>query len=287
MSDYVVAGRSLGTSLGVATMVGSELGLVTVMYAAQKGFTGGLAALHIALVAGIVTLLVGMTGFIVEPLRRLGVMTIPEFYERRFGTKVRILGGLLLAVSGILNMGLFLKAGSLFVTAVTGMQDPLALKITMTVLLLLVLAYVMTGGMMAVVLTDYVQFVVLSFGLIVACAFSYREVGWSGITDAVEAVHGAAGFDPLNGDGFGLGYVVWMAFTAGLVSCAIWQTAVSRALSLKDPDQVRRLYRLSSIGFVIRFLIPNFLGVCALAYVGSVLSCPRSSFLVVRWRLLK
>ncbi|MEM1249500.1 MAG: sodium:solute symporter family protein [Acidobacteriota bacterium] len=267
MSDYVVAGRSLGTSLGVATMIGSELGLVTVMYSAQKGFTGGLAAFHIAVVAGMVTLLVGLTGFIVEPLRQHGVMTIPEYYERRFGRGVRILGGLLLAASGILNMGLFLKAGSIFLTSVTGLDDPFALKVTMTVLLLLVLAYVMTGGMMAVVLTDYVQFVVLSCGLLLSCFLAWRAVGWKEIVAAVETVHGAAGFDPFDGDGFGLRYVIWMAFTAGLVSCAIWQTAVARALSLRDPEDVKRLYRLSSVGFLVRFLIPNFLGVCALAYV--------------------
>ena len=55
MSDYVVAGRSLRPFLAVATMVGTELGLVTVMCSAQKGFTGGFAAFHIGLVAGVVT----------------------------------------------------------------------------------------------------------------------------------------------------------------------------------------------------------------------------------------
>ena len=78
MSDYVVAGRSLKSFLAIATMIGTELGLVTVMYAGEKGFTGGFAAFHIGLVAGVVTLLVGITGFIVVPLREAGVMTIPE-----------------------------------------------------------------------------------------------------------------------------------------------------------------------------------------------------------------
>ncbi len=98
MAGYLVAGRSLGTALSVAAMTGSELGLITVMYQAQKGFTGGLAAMHIALVAGLAALAVGLTGFIVVPLRRMGVMTIPEFYARRFGPRTRILGGVLLAM---------------------------------------------------------------------------------------------------------------------------------------------------------------------------------------------
>src|ERR687890_643972 len=58
MGDFVVAGRSLNSYLGIATMLGSEIGLVTVMYAAQKGFAGGLAAFYIGLVGGILCLLV-------------------------------------------------------------------------------------------------------------------------------------------------------------------------------------------------------------------------------------
>ena len=49
VTDFIVAGRGLKTYLAVATMVGTELGLVTVMYAAQMGFTGGFAAFHIGL----------------------------------------------------------------------------------------------------------------------------------------------------------------------------------------------------------------------------------------------
>ena len=41
MATFVVAGRGLGTALSVAAMTGSELGLITVMYQAEKGFTGG------------------------------------------------------------------------------------------------------------------------------------------------------------------------------------------------------------------------------------------------------
>ena len=103
VTDFIVAGRGLRTLLAVATMIGTELGLVTVMYSAQKGFNGGFAAFHIALASAIVALVVGISCFIVVPLRTMKVMTIPEFYERRFGRGVRILGGTILAFSGILN----------------------------------------------------------------------------------------------------------------------------------------------------------------------------------------
>ena len=264
MSDFVVAGRSLKSHLGVATMIGTELGLVTVMFAAEKGFTGGFAAFHIAVCAGIVCLVVGWSGFIVVPLRRMGVMTIPEYYGRRFGRGVRILGGLILALSGILNMGMFLKAGSIFVVEVTGLPDSTTNWI-LTGLLALVLFYTILGGMFSIVLTDYVQFVVLSVGLIVTTLFALNELGWENIVRGVETLKGAGGFDPIASEAFGADYVIWMFF-GGLVSCAIWQTAVMRACSAHSVEDVKRIYVWSSIGFLIRFLIPNFLGLCALVY---------------------
>jgi len=267
MSDYVVAGRSLKSFIAIATMVGTEMGLVTVMYSAQKGFTGGFAAFHIGLSAGIVTLIVGLTGFIVVPLRELGIMTIPEFYEKRFGRGTRIFGGVLLAGAGILNMGMFLKAGALFLTALTGLHDPTHVNIVMSLLIALVLGYTILGGMVSVVITDYVQFVVLSFGMLFSCLAAWRHLGWANIVATVKTVHKEAGFDPFDLQGFGPSYVVWMIFTAGLVSCAVWQTAVMRACAAESTRVVRRLYIWSSIGFMIRFMLPQFLGICALTYM--------------------
>ena len=173
VSDFLVVGRLIKTRLGVATMIGSELGLVTAMFAAQKGFTGGFAAFHIGILALLACLVVGFTGMIVVRLRELKVMTIPEYYEKRFRSRgLRVYGGAILALAGILNMGLFLKAGATFVMGLTGMNDPAVINIVMTVMILLVLFYTILGGMMSVVITDYIQFVVLTFGLIVAVAMS-------------------------------------------------------------------------------------------------------------------
>lgn len=266
MADFVVAGRSLKSLLAIATMIGSELGLVTVMYSAQKGVTGGFASFHIGLIAGAMTLMVGLTGVIVVPLRRLGVMTIPEYYEKRYSRGVRILGGLILAAAGILNMGLFLKAGALFVTGLTGMQDPFAVNIVMTVLIVLVLIYTTLGGMISVVITDYLQFVLLSIGLLVTCALAVNEIGWSTIVETVRTMKGEAGFDPFHEEGFGYDYIGWQVVLA-FSSCAVWQTAVLRACSAESLQVVKRLYTWSSIGFLIRFMLPQFLGICAVTYL--------------------
>ena len=263
LSGYLVAGRSLGTALSIATMTGSELGLITVMYQAQKGFTGSFAALHIGLASGIVALAVGLTGFIVVGLRQARVMTIPEYYERRFDRSTRILGATLLALGGILNMGLFLRVGSQFVVGATGMSDQLVVGV-MIALLMLVLFYTVMGGMVSVVLTDYVQFAVLSIGLIALVIMSVSHLGYGEIVDTVVATRGLSSFDPT--DEFGTGYIAWMG-VLGLVNCAIWPTAVTRALAARDVGVVKRQYTFSSISFMIRYLLPTFLGIAAFVFV--------------------
>ncbi len=271
MANYIGAGRKVGTWLGVATMTGTELGLVTVMYSAQKGFSGGFAAFHIAVIAGVATLFVGLTGFIVGPLRRARVLTIPEFYEKRFNKSIRVIGGIMLVFGGVLNMGLFLKAGSMFIVGVTGLaSDGEVLKWVMVGLLVMVLIYTTLGGMISVILTDYVQFVVLSFGLLVATGMAVSKLGWSKIFETVHTELGDAGFNPtIEGTGFGWSYILWMLVTAGLIGSAVWPTAVSRALAMRSEKALKQQYCWSSISFAVRFLIPYFWGICALVFISA------------------
>jgi SSS family solute:Na+ symporter len=280
MKDFVTAGQSLGTALGVATLTGTELGLITVMYSAQKGFTGGFAAFHIALVAGIVTFFVGASGFIIYRLRAMEVLTIPEYYRRRFGRKTQILGGVMMAFGGILNMGLFLKVGSMFLVGITGLTDqnlPLpeawglpgipALPAIMIFLLSLVLIYTCLGGMLSVVLADYVQFVVLSFGLLLTSVLAIYKLGWDNIFAGVEQFMGTEGFDPTVAEGgFGVEYIIWMGFV-GLIGCAVWPTSVARALSAESPKTVKKQFMFASISYLIRFLVPYFWGICAFVFI--------------------
>lgn len=268
LSDYIVAGRGMRTALGIATLTGTEMGLVTVMYSAQKGFTGGFAAFHIGLMSGVVAFFIGVTGFIVTRLRREEVLTIPEYYGKRFGKTAQIIGGVMLSFGGILNMGMFLKAGSMFIVGVTGLPDHgWVLNGVMIALLGLVLTYTVLGGMVSVILTDYVQFVVLSFGLFLATFLAIAKVGWSPVFETLASVKGEAAFNPMTAEsGFGTSYVTWMVFM-GLVNCALWPTAVARALASDSEATVRKQYMWSSISFTIRNIVPYFWGICAFVWI--------------------
>ena len=57
-SSFMIADQKLGLSLGVTSMLGTELGLITVMYNAQTGAKDYFSAFHIGLMGFIVTLVV-------------------------------------------------------------------------------------------------------------------------------------------------------------------------------------------------------------------------------------
>jgi len=267
MTNFVGAGRAVGPWLGIATLTGTEMGLITVMYSAQKGFTGGFAAFHIGVIAGVVAFIIGVTGFIIVRLREHKVLTIPEFYEKRFGRRTRILGGVMLAFGGLLNMGLFLKVGAKFIVGITGM-NPNDINLVMVGLLTLVLIYTVIGGMISVVITDYIQFVILSIGILVTAIYAITEVGWLNIIDTLATYKKEdSGFNPLSAQGnFGAEYVAWMGFL-GIVNCALWPTAVARALAMESTAAVRKQFTWSSVSFAIRIIIPTLLGICAYVFV--------------------
>ena len=264
-SDFMIAGRNVNLALSVVTMLGTELGLITVMYTAQTGVNGLFASFHIGLAAFVVTLLIGITGFVVVRLRELEVKSIPEYYQLRFGKKVRIIGALLLVVGGILNMGLFLKVGAIFIQSIFGL-DPQGstLIIIMLVLLVLVLIYTMSGGMISVIVTDYIQYVVLSIGFMFAVFYSINYFGWSGIFLKLEGLRSYEQiYNPIENKGFA--YISWQV-VLGFVSAVIWPTAITRVLAIKDVKMVKSQYIWSSISFLSRFIIPCFLGICAFIY---------------------
>jgi len=270
-STFMIADRKVGLYLGVATMLGTELGLITVMYNSQTGVLNHFSAFHIGLFAFIVTLTVGLTGTVVVKLRELQVKSIPEYYEIRFGRKVRILGAFLLVLGGILNMGLFLKVGAIFVQGIFGI-DPSGstLPIIMISLLVMVLIYTMLGGMISVIITDYIQFVVLSTGLIVSVIISIIHFGWSNIFIELETLtnRSAAIYNPIQSRG---GFYITWQLVLGFVSAVVWPTAITRALSLDSPETVRKQYLWSSVSFLIRFMVPCFLGICAYVFYGGII----------------
>ncbi|MFC1724856.1 sodium:solute symporter [candidate division KSB1 bacterium] len=268
LGDFIVAGRNLRLFLAIATLTGTELGLVTVMYNAELGFRGGFSAFHIGIIEAGCIAAIGVTGFIVYKLRESKVMTIPEFYGKRFGIKVRWVGGVILALSGILNMGLFLQAGSRFMIGITGVgigSD--VTKIVMSVMLIMVLIYTAMGGMVSVVILDYIQFVVLSIGMGILTFFTIKAVSWESLF-SLEALktHGSGWFNPLEQPEFGITYIIWM-FLVSLSAGVLWQAVTMRVLASKSPKVAQHMFKLFTITGLARRIVPMLWGIGAFIFI--------------------
>jgi len=263
VEHFLLAGREMDVYLGIASLAATEFGVVTCMYTAQNGYTKGFAGATPGILSCVAMFLVGYTGFCIKPLRDSGVMTIPELFERKYGAGVRWLAGVVIVLGGLLNMGVFLRIGGEFLVVACGF-DARYLEITMTILLVAVAVYTIMGGMLSVLVTDFLQFVVMSAGLIVVTFLILDKVGWSTMVDTVQRKYGDGGFNPFVNADMGWKYVLFnlLLNTAAVLT---WQTSIARVLSAKDTETGRKVYTRTAFFFVCRFLIPGIWGIAALS----------------------
>lgn len=265
VEHFLVAGREMDVFLGIASLAATEFGIVTCMYTAEAGYKYGFSGTTPGICQALAMLLIGTTGFCIRPLRDSGVMTIPELLDRRFGPRVRWAAGLVIVLGGLLNMGIFLRIGGEFLVLVCGLNSStFPLEWMMTLLLVMVTVYTILGGMLSVLVTDFLQFVVMSAGLLVVTILVLTDVGWDKLAATVAEQHGPGGFNPFVHPELGWPYVMFQALvtTAAVLT---WQTSIARVLAAKDTVTGQRIYTRTSFFFVCRFLIPGLWGIAALA----------------------
>jgi SSS family solute:Na+ symporter len=281
VEHFLLAGREMNLYLGIASLAATEFGIVTCMYTAQNGYDKGFAGATPGLLQALAMLLVGLTGFCVKPLRDAGVMTIPEMFDKRFGARVRWLSGVVIVLGGLLNMGVFLRTGGDFLVVVCGF-DIKYLVWMMAALLIAVAVYTILGGMLSVLITDFLQFVVMSIGLIAVTILILWKIGWTTLTNTVTQHYGAGGFNPFVNPTMGWEYVLFNAML-NLAAVLTWQTTIQRLLAAKDTRTGQRIYTRTSFFFVCRFLIPAVWGIAALACATPLLAGEKSVMAMPRF----
>ncbi len=267
LSDFLVAGREVGLYLGISTLAATEIGTITFMYYAELGYKTGFASFINGLVAGCVMIVIGRTGFIIKRLRELRLMTVPEYFQVRYSRNLRVLTGVLVAIGGILNMGVFLKIEGMFLATISGI--PLEyLKAVMTGILLLELIYTVLGGMVSIVITDFIQFVALSLGTIVVTIACIHSAGWANMHDAVWKTMGEGGFSPLANPEYGWAYILFQVFI-WLAVDTCWQTTAMRTFSARDSETSRKVFTWTGVVFLGRGMMPMLWGIAALTVLGA------------------
>ena len=161
--DYAVAGRALPFYIVTATVFSTWFGSEAVLGIPATFLNEGLAGI-VADPFGSSLCLIFVGIFFAKPLYRLNLLTIGDYYRKRFGRTVEICTTIAIVVSYLGWVAAQIKAlGLVFFVLSDG-------YISQTTGMLLgsgsILIYTLFGGMWAVAITDFIQMIVVVVGLL-------------------------------------------------------------------------------------------------------------------------
>jgi SSS family solute:Na+ symporter len=280
VSHFTVAGREVGMWLGLdMSMLAEGIGLISIANACQQGFVNGFSVIWLNL-GGLLLIdipLFGIIGLGIKRYRATNVQTLPQFYEMRYGRAVRIFAGITLALGGVLNMAIFPIVGSQFLTEFLNIPNRVLLDLgfyqfgsfhlVLFIVLSLACFFTMIGGMMAVILTDYIQSILIFISITVISVLILKATGLSGIREAIDTHLGDAAFNPLSTRSIGPVFVV--VFLLGAVTHRLaFPPSLQKMSAAKSPEVVRKMFLLSTIFGQGRGMLLVVWGVGALALFG-------------------
>jgi len=171
MEDYLVAGRRLPFYLALPTVVatwfgaGSSMGVSGTVY--SQGFYGVIAD---PFGCSLALLIAGL--FFAAPFRRLKLVTISDLLGHAYGPIFERFSSLIVLPFYIGTLASQMLAMGYVFQIVSGAQ----LEIGILLGAIIVVMYTISGGMWAVTLTDFIQFGLLSLGLIIILPICFEQV---------------------------------------------------------------------------------------------------------------
>ncbi|MFH1716976.1 MAG: sodium:solute symporter [Planctomycetota bacterium] len=233
--EYFLAGKSLRWPVIGLALFATNISTVHLVSLAEEGYTNGLAYGNFEWMAPFTLIILAL--FFAPFYIRSRVTTLPDFLEKRYSRASRDWLALLSIISAIfIHIGFSLYAGAVVLEGMFGIG-----KMTSIILIATLTGfYTIVGGLMAVVLTESVQTIILLLGAIILTAISYAKVGgWSGIAESVDPIKLTV--LRAHGDESGL---PWYSVLLGYPIIGIWywctdQTIVQRVLGAKDENHAR------------------------------------------------
>ena len=180
-SDYLVGGRRLGHLLATFSIFATWFGAETVI-----GSAGAIHAEGITLASaepfgyGLCLILIGL--LLARPLWDRGLTTLADLHRQRFGVGVERLAAVLLIPSSVLWAAAQVRAFGQVISSAGAIDVEAAI----TLGALFIVGYTAFGGLLADAVTDVLQGVLLSFGLIVTLVAVIQQVG--GPAEAVSLI---------------------------------------------------------------------------------------------------
>ncbi|EMI45072.1 SSS sodium solute transporter superfamily [Rhodopirellula sp. SWK7] len=248
--EYFLAGKSLGwASIGLA-LFATNISTLHLVSFAQNGFDTGLLNGNFEWMAGFTLVLLGL--FFAPFYIRSGISTLPDFLERRYNRTCRdCLAFVSVLTAIVIHIAFALLTGGII------LEELLEIPMIYSLLVLCVLTgiYTIVGGLLAVVVTESIQTIVLLTGAALITYFALWELGgtadspggWDGWQNLLSILQREGETEKLSmlrphGDPDGM---PWYAVLLGYPVLGIWywcadQTIVQRVLGAKDEQHARQ-----------------------------------------------
>src|SRR6185437_7628521 len=257
--DFAVAGRRLPMYIVTATVFATWFGSETVLGIPasfiKDGFSGVIAD---PFGSSLCLIIVGL--FFARPLYRMNLLTIGDYYRKRFSRPVEMLTTLCIVISYLGWVGAQIKALGLVFNVVSdgSITQPTGMVIGAAT----VLVYTMLGGMFSVAITDFIQMIIIVVGML--------YIGWevSGLAGGVTGVISKAASDgkfhllPAPNAKEVLGFfAAWITMMLGSIP---QQDVFQRVQSSKDEATAGRSSILGGVLYFCFAFIPMFLAYSAM-----------------------
>ncbi|UOE46227.1 Na+:solute symporter [Mucilaginibacter sp. SMC90] len=211
----------------------------------------GSIAYKSGLVSNVIQLTMAISGllvarFVAAKWKQTGAVTAADYLGRRFGLKTQQFYTYL-----ILLLSLFSTAAVLYpVGKMVHVATPFSLNACIIVIGLMIVLYTAAGGLWAVLVTDVIQFVILSAAVIIVIPIALKEIGGPA---QLFAKAPAGFFKPFNSDytlEFMLAFVVYQLFYIG----GNW-AYVQRYTSVATARESKKVAYLFTILYLVSPLI--------------------------------
>ena len=233
--EYFLAGGSLRWPMIGLALFSTNISTIHLVSQAQEGYMNGLAYGNMEWMAPFT--LIALSLFFAPFYIRSRVATLPDFLEKRYSRASRNWLAVMSIISAVfIHIGFSLYTGAVVLKGLFGI--PLYASIIGVAVLTGI--YTIVGGLLAVVVTESIQTVILLAGAFCITGFGlYHVGGWHGMAASVEPVKltvlRAAG-DPSN--------LPWYAVFLGYPVIGLWywcadQTIVQRVLGARDENHAR------------------------------------------------
>ena len=258
--DYLVAGRSLPLYMNVATVFATWFGAETVLAVSATFAMDGLSGIPGDPFGASAALFLAALLF-ARLFYRLNLLTIGDFYKKRYGKGVEVLTSIAITLSYLGWTSAQMTALGLVIHILSGG----AVELNHAILggAAIVMVYTMFGGMWSVAFTDLFQTVIIIIGLSLVAYMVGDLAGGVGpvVSHAIEA--GKLNLIPPEADGA----MIW-AIAAGFLTVAFGsvpqQDVFQRMTSAKDEKTAVRGTMIGASVYLLFAAVPIYIAYSAL-----------------------